>query len=331
MTRIAVLDDWQRIAQASADWSPLMQRAEVEFFHEAFAGEDDAAGKLADFDILLAMRERTAFPASLVGRLPKLRMFGMTGARAASIDTAAMRARGVTVCYTGGGTSGAGTSELTLGLMLAAVRHIPRGDASIRSGHFQDNVPPGFELAGKTLGLVGLGRLGSRMARYGRALDMRVIAWSQNLTPEKAVDGGAEMVSKDALFASSDVVSVHLVLSDRTRGVIAAADLARMKPGAVLINTSRGPLIQEAALVEAVLSGRIIAALDVFDREPLPADHPLRTAANAVLTPHLGYGTIETYQEFYAQSIANVVAFLDGKPIRVLDAAAQTGAHRPAP
>ena len=238
--------------------------------------------------------------------------------------------RGIIVCHTGGGKSGAGTSELTLGLMLAAVRNIPRGDASIRSGHFQDGVAPGFELAGKTLGVLGLGRLGARMAHYGHALEMRVIAWSQNLTAEKAREGGAELVSKETLFATSDVVSVHLVLSDRTRGIVGAADIARMKPGAVLINTSRGPLIDEAALVSAVQAGRIVAALDVFDREPLPANHPLRTAPNAVLTPHLGYGTIETYKEFYAQSIENALAFLDGKPIRLLDAAAQAAAHGPA-
>jgi phosphoglycerate dehydrogenase-like enzyme len=327
MTKIAVLDDWQRVAQSSADWTPLLQRAKVTFFHDAFAGEDDAARKLADFDILLAMRERTAFPASLVRQLTKLKMFGMTGARVASIDIAALKAQGVTVCYTEGGKSGAGTSELTLGLMLAAVRNIARGDASIRAGHFQDGVPPGFELAGSTLGLIGLGRLGSRMARYGHALDMRVIAWSQNLTADKAREGGAEWVRKETLLSSSDVISLHLVLSDRSRGIVGAADIARMKQGAVLINTSRGPLVDEVALLSAVQSGRIVAALDVFDREPLPADHPLRTAPNTVLTPHLGYGTLETFKEFYTQSVENAMAFLDGNPMRVLDAAAQANAH----
>jgi len=330
MTRIAVLDDWQRIARDSADWTPLMQRAEVEFFHEAFADQDDAARKLADFDIVLAMRERTAFPASLVRRLSRLKMFGMTGARAASIDVATLKAQGVVVCYTEGGKSGANTAELTLGLMLAAVRRIPEGDASIRSGRFQDGVPAGFELAGKTLGLLGLGRLGSRVARYANALDMRVVAWSQNLTAEKAQAGGAEYVSKEQLLSTSDIISLHLVLSDRTRGIVAAPEFALMKHGAVVINTSRGPLIDEKALIDAVQSGRIVAALDVFDREPLPSDHPLRHAKNTVLTPHLGYGTTETFAVFYAQSIENALAFLDGAPKRVLDGPAAANAHAPA-
>lgn len=318
MTRVAVLDDWQRLAQASADWSGLMKRAEVQFFDAPFAGEDNAARQLADFDIVLAMRERTAFPASLVRRLPKLRMFGLTGARAASIDTTEMMSRGITVCYTGGGRSGANTAELALGLMLAAVRRIPSGDAAIRAGRFQEGVIAGFDLAGKTLGIIGLGRIGKLMARYATALDMRVLAWSQNLTSEAAAAAGAALVSKDELLAQSDVVTLHLVLSDRTRGIVGAADLARMKPGAVLVNTSRGPLVDEAALVKAVQSGRLIAGLDVFDREPLPAGHPLRSSPNTVLTPHLGYGTVETFREFYQQCIENVLGYLDGKPVRVM-------------
>ncbi|MGQ0676377.1 MAG: D-2-hydroxyacid dehydrogenase family protein [Rhodospirillales bacterium] len=323
MTRIAVLDDWQGIARESADWSELSKRAEVVFLRDALAGEDDAAEKLKDFDILLTMRERTAFPASLVRRLPKLKMLGMTGMRAASIDTAALASSGVTVCYTGGGGPGAGTAELTLGLMLAAARGIPAGDAAIKNGRFQDGVPPGFELAGKTVGIVGLGRLGSRVARYCRALDMRVIAWSKNLTAEKAQAAGAALVSKDELLTTADVVTLHLVLSDRTRGIIGAAELQRMKHGAVLVNTSRGSLVDEAALLAELGAGRLIAALDVYDREPLPADHPLRRAPNLVTTPHLGYGTVETFKDFYGQSVENAVAFLDGKPVRVLAAPAK--------
>ena len=316
--KIAVLDDWQRIAERATDWSALKKRAQVTFLHGAFADADNAAKGLADFDILLTMRERTAFPASLVRRLTKLKMLGMTGSRAASIDTGALMAQGVTVCFTAGGGSGAATAELTLGLLLAAVRRIPTGDAAIRAGRFQEGVAPGFELAGKTLGVIGLGRLGSRMARYAQAMDMRVIAWSPNLTPDKAAAAGAAYVAKDALLSTADVVSIHLVLSDRTRGILGAADLARLKPGAVLVNTSRGPLIDEAALLEAVQSGRIIAALDVFDREPLPADHPFRRCANVVMTPHLGYGSVETFADFYRQSVENAMAYLDGKPVRVL-------------
>lgn len=318
MTRIAVLDDWQGIARGSADWSALTRLAEVVFFDKAMVSEDDAVATLKDFDILLTMRERTAFPASLVRRLPKLKMLGMTGMRAGSIDSAALWAQGVTVCVTSGGSNGANTAELTLGLILAAVRGIPAGDAAIRAGRFQEGTAPGFELEGKTLGVIGFGRLGSRVAGYCRALGMNIVAWSQNLTAEKAQAGGAVLVSKDELLSTADVATIHLVLSDRTRGIIGATDLQRMKPGAVLVNTSRGPLVDEAALIAALRAGRLTAALDVFDREPLPTDHPLRGIPNLVMTPHLGYGTTETFKEFYQQSVENALAFLDGKPIRVM-------------
>jgi phosphoglycerate dehydrogenase-like enzyme len=318
MTRVAVLDDWQDVAPSSADWTALKACAEVVFFEAPFASEDEVAAKLADFDIVMAMRERTPFPASLVRRLPELRLFNMTGARAATIDSAALAAQGVTVCYTGGGDSGEATAELALGLMLAAARDIPGGDAAIRAGRFQEGVRVGRVLAGKTLGVVGLGRLGALMAGYGKALGMTVIAWSQNLTAERAEAAGAALVSKEDLLSRADVVSIHLVLSPRSRGIIGVAELARMKPGAILVNTSRGPLVDAAALLAAVQSGRVIAALDVYDREPLAADDPLRRAPNTTLTPHLGYGSRETFERFHDMSIENVLAFLDGKPIRVL-------------
>jgi phosphoglycerate dehydrogenase-like enzyme len=318
MTKVAVLDDWQGVARTSTDWSPLQARAEVVFFGKAFDNEDDAARQLADFDIVLSMRERTPLPASLINRLPKLRMLGMTGARNASLDTAACTARGIVVCNTtGGGNSDAATAELALGLLIAAARAIPAGDANIRAGRFQEGVPVGYALQGKTLGVIGLGRLGSHMARYGKALNMNLLAWSQNMTADKAQAVGATMVSKEDLLSRSDAVSIHLVLSDRTRGLIGAADIARMKSGAILVNTSRGPIVDEKALIEAVQARRIVAALDVFDREPLPANHPLRTAPNVVMTPHLGYGVHETWQGFYPQSLENAMAFLDGKPVRV--------------
>ncbi len=318
MTRIAVLDDWQGIARSSTDWSSLMDRAEVVFFEHAFNDEDDAAEKLAEFEIVLSMRERTPLPASLIDRLPKLRMLGITGSYNRSLDTAACTAQGVVVCNTvGSNASEAATAELALGLLLAAARAIPAADANMRKERFQEGLPVGIGLAGKTIGIIGLGRLGSHMARYCQALNMKVLAWSGNLTAEKTQATGATLVSKEELLSRSDAVSIHLVLSPRSRKVIGASDLALMKSGAILINTSRGPIVDEAALIEAVQAGRIIAALDVYDREPLPANHPLRNAPNTVLTPHLGYGVRETWTEFYGQSVENTLAFLDGKPCRV--------------
>jgi phosphoglycerate dehydrogenase-like enzyme len=317
MVKIAVLDDWQGVARSSTDWSKLEAQAEIVFFQDAFADEAATAAGLADFDILMTMRERTAFPATLVRRLPKLKLFSMTGKRAASVDMQALAAQGVTITTTGGGDNGAATAELALLLMLAAARGLPQADASIRAGGFQAGTEPGFELDGKVLGVIGLGRLGQRMARYGAALGMEVIAWSQNLTAEAARDGGATYTPLDDLLGRADVVSLHLVLSPRSRGIIAAPQLARMKPGAILVNTSRGPLIDEPALIETLRTGRITAALDVYDREPLPADHPFRTMRNTVLTPHLGYVSRSAMRDFYQQSIENVLAYLAGAPIRV--------------
>ena len=321
MTRIAVLDDWQGVARGSADWSPLIARAEVDFFDMPFASEDDAAHRLAAYDIIMVTRERTPFPSSLVARLPRLKMFGLTGSRVGLIDIAGMISRGITVCYTGGGPSVSSTAEMALGLMLAAARHIPAGDAAVRAGRFQLGTQAGSLLDGKTIGLIGLGRIGARMAAYCRALDMRVLAWSPNLTPERAAAAGATHMAKDGLLAASDVVSLHLVLSERTRGILGAAELGLMKPGAILVNTSRAPLVDGAALLAAVQSGRITAALDVYHQEPLPAGHPLTGAPNAVLTPHFGYGVVEVFHEYYTQCVENALAFLDGKPIRVLQSA----------
>lgn len=322
MVKIAVLDDWQDVARKSADWSYLAARAELMFFSDAFATEDEAAAALADFEILLTMRERTAFPASLIRRVPKLKMIGITGASVATLDLAACARQGIVVCNTAGGAYPApyATAELALGLLIAAARSIPAADASIRAGGFQRGVPVGVSLAGKTLGIVGLGRLGARMARYALALDMNVIAWSPNLTEDKARQAGARLVGKSELMAESDAISINMVLSPRSRGIIGAEDIGAMKQGAILINTSRGPLIDEAALMAAVKAGRIVAALDVYDQEPLPEGHPLRGLSHTVLTPHLGYGVAETWADFYPRSIENALAFLDGKPIRVVTA-----------
>jgi phosphoglycerate dehydrogenase-like enzyme len=319
MIRTAVLDDWQGIARTSADWSALGRRAEVVFFEQPLRGLDAVAQALADFDIVLAMRERTAFPAALVQRLTRLRMLNVTGSRTRSLDLDACTARGILVCGTGGERSGAATAELALGLLLAATRHLAAADAAIHAGGFQSGVPVGSVLEGRTLGIVGLGRIGTRMARYGQALGMQVLAWSQHLTEDKARAAGARLATKAELFEQCDAVSLHLVLSDRTFGIIGAPELERMKPGAILVNTARGPLVDEQAMLARLRSGELIAALDVYGEEPLPADHPLRRLRNVVLSPHLGYCTHEVYAQFYRESIENVLAYLDGKPMRALN------------
>jgi len=318
MTKVAVLDDWQGIAGSSTDWSQLKAIADVVFFQQAFKDENAAVENLRDFEIVLTMRERTPLPGSFIKRLPQLRMLGITGSQNALLDLAACTAQGVTVCNTvGGGKSAAATAELALGLLLSAARAIPAADANMRAGRFQEGLPVGIGLAGKTMGIIGLGRLGSHMAHYCQALSMNVLAWSENLTGGKAQEAGVTLVSKDELLSRSDAISIHLVLSPRSRGLIGVADIAKMKPGAILINTSRGPIVDEAALIDAVESRRILAALDVYDREPLPLDSPLRSASNTILTPHLGYGVRETWTEFYSQSRENALAFLKGQPLRV--------------
>lgn len=318
--RIAVTDDWQGIARSSADWTALEACAEITVFRDAFPDEDAAAVALAPFDIIMSMRERTPFPASLIARLPRLRMLSVTGSRNRSVDRAALAARGIVVTRTDAGEDGSATAELALALMLAAARKVAAGDAAIRAGGFQDTIPPGFTLRGKTLGLIGLGRLGTLMAGYGQALGMRLLAWSPNLTPARAAAAGAIWAAKDELLGAADVVSLHMVLALGTVGIIGARELGLMRSGAILVNTSRGPLIEEGALLDALATRRIVVALDVYDQEPLPADHPLRTAPNTVLTPHLGYCVQENFAVFYRQSIENVLAFLKGAPIRLLTA-----------
>lgn len=309
--RIAVLDDYQRVAHGFADW-PRLGEHEVTFFHEPL---EDVAAALAPFEIVCAMRERTAFPAELFDALPNLQLLVTTGRRNAAIDVAAAAAHDVAVCGTD--VPGLSTAELTWGLILALARRIPHEDGGMRDGGWQTTV--GLDLAGRTLGIVGLGRLGSAVARYGAAFGMRLVAWSQNLTAERAAECGAELVTKDELLAAADVVTIHLVLGDRTRGLLGERELARMKPTAFLVNTSRGPIVDEGALLAALESGTIGgAAIDVYDREPLPADHPLRRAPNTVLTPHVGYVTEDTFRVFYEQTIEDVEAWLAGEPVRVI-------------
>ena len=315
--KIAVLDDWQGIAEGLADWASL--GAECVFYREGFGGDAQTRAALADFDVIVAMRERTWLGAEVIAGLPKLRLLTFTGPRNAAVDTLTCTARGVVVCNTVSQGSASDTPELALALLLAAARRIPAGDAAMRAGRFQHDMPPGIGLEGRTLGVIGLGRIGARVAGYGKALGMRVIAWSSNLAAARAAEVGVTMVGKDELLAESDAVTVHLVLSARSRNTLVASDLARMKPGAILVNTSRGPLIEEAALVAAVREGRIFAALDVFDAEPLASGHPLRGLPNTVLSPHMGYVTVDNMRGFFVQSVENIRAWRDGAPVRVVN------------
>jgi phosphoglycerate dehydrogenase-like enzyme len=317
MAAIAILDDYQDVALSMADWSTLATAHRIKVFTAPFASETAAAEALAGFDIVCLMRERTAFPRSLFERLPHLKLCVTTGMRNAAIDLAAAADHKVTVCGTP--STGYATAELAMGLILSLARHIPFEANAMRSGAWQTTV--GHDVRGKTLGILGLGRLGSQIAGFGRAFGMTVIAWSQNLTPETATAGGAALVSKADLFRRSDFLTIHAVLSDRTRGIVGAAELALMKPSASIINTSRGPIIDGAALLAALQDKRIAgAALDVYDSEPLPADHPLRSEPRALLTPHLGFVTEETYRMFYGGTVAAIDAWGAGAPINVLSA-----------
>lgn len=316
MVRVAVLDDYQNVARKMTDWSVLPADVEVEVFQDHLTDQAAVAERLKNFDIVMAMRERTPFPRALLEQLPRLRLLTTTGMRNAAIDMQAAADCHVLVCGTGGILYP--TAELTWGLILSLLRHIPDEDQATRAGRWQ--VSLGLGLHGKTLGLMGLGRLGSEVARVGNAFQMDVIAWSQNLTAERAAERGATLVSKDELLARADILSIHLVLSARSRGLIGHRELNRMKPTAYVINTSRGPIVDEAALIAALRNGTIAGAgLDVFDEEPLPLDHPLRRTAHTVITPHIGYVTEETYRVFFAETVENIQAFLKGAPVRVLN------------
>jgi phosphoglycerate dehydrogenase-like enzyme len=315
VTRIAVLDDYQYVAASFADWTLLGEPVEVVEFAGHDADEDALVRRLQEFDVVVAMRERTPFPRRVLERLPRLRLLVTTGSRNAVIDVAAASELGVTVCGTGGHVPG--TSELTWALVLAVARHIPQEDASVRAGAWQQTI--GTDLSGATLGVIGLGRLGERVARIGQAFEMDVVAWSQNLTAERAEAVGVRRVEKEELLATSDVITIHMQLSDRTRGLIGRSEFEQMKPSAILVNTSRGPIVDEQALVDALRQGTIAGAgLDVFDTEPLPRQHPLRELRRAVLTPHIGYVTEKTYELFYRDAVEDVAAFLAGAPIRVV-------------
>jgi D-3-phosphoglycerate dehydrogenase len=314
--RCAVLDDYQNVALRMADWSRVTGDVDVTVFNERLGDEAAVARALQGFGIVCVMRERTPFPRSLIEQLPDLKLLVTTGLKNASIDVAAARERGITVC----GTEGAKhpTAELAIGLMIDLARNISAENARMKAGEpWQATI--GADLYGHTLGVIGLGNLGQRVARVAQAFGMKVIAWSQNLTPERCREHGVEYATKADLFQQSDFISIHMVLSDRTRGLVSRTDLGMMKPSAYVINTSRGPIIDEAALIAALQSKSIAGAgLDVFDVEPLPRDHAFRTLPNVVLTPHLGYVTQDGYRIFYGGTVEAIRAFLDGKPIRVI-------------
>ncbi len=314
--KLAILDDYQGTAKDLADWSQLPAGVEVEFFQDHIVDEDQLVERLKDFDIVQGMRERTPFPRSVLSRLPKLRLLITTGRRNASFDIEAASDLGIAVCGTNGG--GEGPTELTWGLILAMLRHIPEEEQRSRAGSWGTTV--GIGVKGKTLGLMGLGHIGSLVARVATAFDMNIIAWSQNMTAERAKECGATLVDKETLFKESDILSVHLVLSDRTRGLVGASDLALMKPSAYIVNISRGPIIDEKALID-VLDRRAIAgaALDTFDVEPLPKDHALFKTPNTLICPHLGYVIDDSYEAFYSGIIENVRAFTSGEPVRTIN------------
>jgi phosphoglycerate dehydrogenase-like enzyme len=316
--RIAILDDYQHVALQSADWSAVARQCRIDVLDRQLAVPDEAAEVLAPYDVLCHLRERMPMPASLIGKLPHLRFMTVTGKAHRTLDLAAAKAHGIAVSHASAGeVPSHAAPELTWGLVLAVARHITVEDRQIRSGVWQTTI--GMELHGKTLGLLGLGALGQRVAGYGKAFGMDVVAWSPNLTAEAAAAVGVRRVEKDELFRQADVLSIHLVLGPRSRNLVGAGELALMKPTAVLINTARGPIVDEAALIEALGTGRIAGAgLDVFDSEPLDPSHPLCALPNVVLTPHIGYVTRDTFRRFYEGTVRSVQAWLAGRPENLL-------------
>jgi phosphoglycerate dehydrogenase-like enzyme len=308
MIRIAILDDYQNVSLQTANWAPLAGRALITVFNDHLSDFDAIVERLLPFDVVCVMRERTPLPRAVIERLPRLKLIASTGPRNAAIDIDAASERGIDVAHPG--YDGSPTIEMTWALILASVRQVASENAYLRAGGWQCTV--GDSLHGKTLGLLGLGNIGSEVARIGLAFGMDVIAWSQNLTAEKAQACGARLVSKEELFRSADIVTIHLVLSDRTKGLVGAAELQAMKPSARLINTSRGPIVDELALIEALRERHIAgAALDVFEIEPLPADHPFRSLDNVLCTPHIGYVARDLYRIFYGDTVKNIARWLE--------------------
>jgi phosphoglycerate dehydrogenase-like enzyme len=318
MYKAAILDDYQNVGLDFADWQRLGGDVEVTAFNDHLFDEDTIAERLAEFHILVLNRERTPFPRSLLQRLPNLKLMTTSGMYNRSADMEAAREMGIDFCGTE--MRSAATPELTWGLILALARQIPKEDRNVREGRWQESV--GVGLAGKVLGIIGLGKLGTPVARIGQAFNMEVAAWSPNMTQSRADEAGVRCVDKDTLIAESDFITLHMPLSERSRGILQAADLAKMKPTAFLINTSRGPLIDETALINALEAKSFAGAgLDVYDVEPLPADHPFRRLDNTVVTPHLGYVSRDTYEVSFGQAVENIEAWLKGAPIRLINGA----------
>jgi phosphoglycerate dehydrogenase-like enzyme len=312
--QVAILDDYQGVALLSADWSPLKGKGDITVFSDHLSDSAALVERLRPFDVLCVMRERTPLTREILEQLPKLKLIASTGFRNASIDPAAASERGITVCNTGYTSHGA--IELTWALILAILRNIPAEFASVQRGQWQISI--GGDLEGKTIGLVGLGKIGARIATIAHAFGMNVLAWSQNLTRESAEEHGTRLVSKEELFRAADIVTIHLVLSPRTKGIIGATELGLMKPTAYLVNTSRGPLVDETALISALKNRTFAgAALDVYDIEPLSASHPFRSLDRLLVTPHIGFVTNETYKIFFRDTVENIVAWLSGTPVRV--------------
>jgi phosphoglycerate dehydrogenase-like enzyme len=309
VVKVAILDDYQNVALQMADWSPLVGRATITVFNDYVNDADAVAARLAPFEVVCVMRERTPLTRGILERLPRLKLIASTGFINASIDLQAARERGITVTHTGYDSTP--TIEMTWALILASGRHVAAESASLRSGGWQRSI--GNDLKGKTLGVLGLGNIGGEVARIGHAFGMRVIAWSENLTADKAAAVGAEHVQRNELFRQSDVLTIHLILSRRSRRLVGPAELALMKSTAWLVNTSRGPIVDESALISALREHRIAgAAVDVFDVEPLPVDHPYRSLDNMLATPHIGYVSQNLYRTFYGDTVKNIVAWLDG-------------------
>jgi phosphoglycerate dehydrogenase-like enzyme len=314
LVQVAIVDDYQGVALQSADWSQLEGDAEITVFRDHLSDSAALVERLKPFDVLCVMRERTPLTRELLEQLPNLKLIASTGSRNASIDLAAANQRGITVCNTGYSPHGA--IEVTWALILAMLRNVPAEFASVQRGQWQTSI--GGDLQGKTIGLLGLGNIGARIAQIAHAFGMNVLAWSQNLTLESSEKQGARLVSKEDLFSAADIVTVHLVLSPRTRGIVGAAEFGVMKPTAYFVNTSRGPLVDENALIQALESRAIAgAALDVYDIEPLPASHPYRSLERLLVTPHIGFVTEETYKIFYRDTVENIAAWLKGTPVRV--------------
>ncbi len=313
--QIAVIDDWQNVASGVVDWSVLETVGQVHFLHDYPADTATMIERLKGFEVICVMRERSPFDKALLQGLPKLKLLVTGGMRNAAIDIAAAKAQGIQVCGTDSYKHAA--PELTWALIMASTRNLVAEANSLRAGNWQ--VGLGGDLYGKTLGILGLGSIGQKVAKFAQAFGMRVIAWSENLTPERAAQSGVTWVSKQALFEQADILTVHLVLSDRSRGLVDAQALGWMKPGARLVNTARGPIVDEQALVQALQSGRLAgAALDVYSEEPLPADHPFRHLPNVLATPHVGYVSEQNYRQFYAQMIEDIQAWANGASIRAL-------------